>query len=72
MNQKQAEDNEEMLPEYDFTHGVQGKHHAAYAAGTNVILLEPDLARIFPDSASVNRLLRLLVNLSKENLPPTT
>lgn len=63
--------DEDKLPEYDFTHGVRGRHHAAYAAGTNVILLEPDLARIFPDSASVNRVLRILVELARENVPPT-
>jgi len=43
-----------MLPEYDFTHGVRGKHHEAYQAGTNVVFLEPDLARVFKDSDSVN------------------
>lgn len=58
--------DEDMLPEYDFTNGVQGKHHEAYKAGTNVIFLEPDLAKVFTDSASVNRILRLLLNLDKE------
>jgi len=65
-----AEENEEMLPEYDFAHGVRGKHHAAYAAGTNVVFLELDVARIFPDSASGNRVLQLLVELAKENVAP--
>ena len=60
--------DENILPEYDFTHGVRGKHHEAYKAGTNVIFLEPDLAKIFSDSASVNRVLRLLVNLAKESV----
>ena len=50
------------------THRVRGKHHEAYKAGTNVIFLEPDLASVFPDSASVNRVLRLLLNLAKENV----
>jgi hypothetical protein len=61
------EEDEDMLPEYDFTHGVRGKHHEAYQAGTNVIFLEPDLARVFNDSDSVNRVLRLLLNLANEN-----
>ncbi len=67
MSQKvNLEADEDTLPEYNFAHGVQGKHHEAYKAGTNVIFLEPDLAKVFTDSASVNRVLRLLLNLDKE------
>jgi hypothetical protein len=62
------EEEQDMLPEYDFSRGVRGKHHEAYKAGTNVILLDPDLARAFGDSASVNRALRLLLDLAKENV----
>lgn len=43
-----------MRPEYDFSHGVRGKHHEARRARTNVILLDADVAKAFPDSASVN------------------
>jgi hypothetical protein len=46
--------------EYDFSEGVRGKHHLAYKAGANVVVLDPDVADAFPDSASVNRALRLL------------
>ena len=60
--------DEEILPEYDFAHGVRGKHHKAYQAGTNVIFLEPDLAKVFKDSDAVNRVLRLLLDLAKENV----
>jgi hypothetical protein len=62
-----SEEDEDMLPEYDFSHGVRGKHHEAYQAGTNVIFLEPDLAKVFKDSDSVNRVLRLLLNLANED-----
>ena len=65
------EDDADMLPEYDFANGVRGKHHEAYKAGTNVIFLEPDLAKIFKDSDSVNRVLRLLLSLAKENVTNT-
>ena len=60
-------DSDEMRPEYDFSSAkaVRGKHFRAYQAGTNVVLLEPDLIKAFPDSASVNQALRLLVRLSK-------
>ena len=61
-------EDEDMLPEYDFSRGVRGKHHEDYKAGTNVIFLEPDLAKVFKDSDSVNRVLRLLLSLAKENV----
>ena len=68
MNQQiDPEGNDDMLPEYDFTNGAKGRHHEAYNAGTNVILLEPDIAKVFPDSVSVNRVLRLLLNLAKDS-----
>lgn len=51
-------EDDEMRPEYDFSGGVRGKYAAAYAAGTNLILLEPDLAVEFPDSRAVSRALR--------------
>jgi hypothetical protein len=69
MSQKvNPEEDEDMLPEYDFAQGVRGKHHEDYEAGTNVIFLEPDLAKVFTNSDSVNRVLRLLLNLAKENV----
>ena len=68
MNQQiEREENDDMLAEYDFAKGVRGRHHEAYIAGTNVIFLEPDIAKAFPDSASVNRVLRQLLNLAKES-----
>ena len=57
--------DDEMRSEYDFSRGVRGKHYQAYQAGTNVVLLEPDIAAVFPDSASVNQALRVLVRLAK-------
>ena len=59
-----------MRPEYDFSRGVRGKHHEQYKAGTNVVLLDPDVASVFKDSESVNRALRLLMELAKSQLPP--
>jgi hypothetical protein len=41
-------DDDEILPEYDFSRGVHGKYAKRYAEGTNLILLEPDLAAEFP------------------------
>ena len=50
--------DDEILPEYDFSKGVRNKYAARYAEGTNLILLEPELAEQFPDSKSVSRALR--------------
>ena len=66
MNQNATDD---MRTEYDFSDAVQGKHHKAYQEGTNVILLEPDIARVFRDSASVNRALRLLIEIAHNQTP---
>lgn len=52
---------QEMLAEYDFLHGVRGKYADRYAAGTNLVLLAPDVAAAFPDSEAVNEALRALI-----------
>jgi hypothetical protein len=62
-------DKDEMRPEYDFSHGVRGKHYEAYRAGTNVVFLDSDVAQAFGDSASVNQALRLLLQLARTNVP---
>jgi len=73
MNQQvHHDDNDEMRPEYDFSHGVRGKHYQAYRAGTNVVFLEPDVAGVFSDSASVNQVLRLLLQLARTKVPLDT
>ena len=53
-----------MLPEYDFSKGVRGKYAKRYAAGSNVVVLSPDVAKKFPDSDSVNKALRTLVRVA--------
>ena len=60
--------DDDMLPEYDFSKGVRGKHFQAYRAGTNVVFLDPDVAAAFGDSTSVNQALRLLLKLAKESV----
>ena len=52
--------------EYDFSGGVRGKHHRAYHRGTNIVLLEPDVAEVFRDSAAVNRALRVIAQAARE------
>ena len=52
---------EEMLPEYDFSKGVRGKYAARFAEGTNLVLLAPDVAKVFSNSDAVNRALRAVI-----------
>jgi len=68
MNQGSTTDPDDMRPEYDFSGGVRGKHHEQYRAGTNVVFLDADVAKAFKDSESVNRALRLLLDLAKNQL----
>ncbi len=60
--------SEEMREHYDFSGGVRGKYAARYAEGANVVVLAPDVAEVFPDSAAVNEALRTLVRLSGRTL----
>lgn len=60
----------EMRAEYDFTGGVRGKYATRFAAGTHLVLLEPDVAARFPDSRSVNEALRALVEVADRTAAP--
>jgi len=57
--------DDEMRPEYDFSNGVRGKYYEAFMKSSNVVILDPDVAEIFHDSASVNEALRLLAKVAK-------
>ena len=59
--------NDEMLNEYDFHNGVRGKYAKAYKEGVNVIKLDKDISKFFPDAKSVNEALRTLIKLVKED-----
>ena len=54
-------DQDEMRPEYDLRGGVRGKYFQQYREGTNLVLLDPDVAAVFRDSESVNQALRVLI-----------
>jgi len=62
---KPVVDADTMRPEYDFSNAVRGVTAARYAQGTNVVLLEPDVAQLFPDSRAVNEALRTLARLTR-------
>ena len=89
-SERQADENG-MLPEYDFSEGVRGKHYRAYQHGYQVIVhktdgttevrdlalpegmvvLDPDVRTYFPDSETVNRALRGLIDLIPEQHIPS-
>jgi hypothetical protein len=60
---KAREENGEMLREYDFAKGVRGKYARRYAQGSNVVVLEPDVAKVFPNAEIVNASLRSLAKI---------
>lgn len=66
MKKVRRERQDDMLQEYDFSKGVRGKYGKRYAAGSNVIVLSPDIAKVFPTSESVNEALRTLVRVGRK------
>ena len=62
---KISKSNSEILPDYDFSGGVRGKYAKRYAKGSNVIVLDPDVAKLFSTSKMVNRSLRGLAKTLK-------
>jgi hypothetical protein len=68
MRQPKAEADPDMLPEYDFSGGVRGKHIDRFPPGTNVVVLAPDVASVFRDSAAVNEALRLLMRIARDQV----
>ena len=66
MSNVQRTDDFEMREEYDFSKGVRGKYAARYAQGSNIVVLDPDIAEVFPDSESVNKALRAIAEIARE------
>ena len=63
---------DELQPEYDLSRlkgGVRGKYYRQATVGTNLVLIEPELAIVFPDTESVNRALKLLVETAEAAAP---
>jgi hypothetical protein len=71
MSQKD-EEPDEMRPEYDFTGAVRGKYYERYRAGTNVVVLDPDVAEVFPTSQAVNEALRVLIKAARSQVSEST
>ena len=69
MKKKTSDQKDELLSEYDLNvllkGGVRGKYTGKYRQGTNLVLLEPDVAGAFPTERAVNDALRLVMKLTK-------
>ena len=62
---KRMQKDPDMLEEYDFSKGVQGKYADRFREGTNLVLLDRDIAEAFPSDEAVNTALRLVIQLKK-------
>jgi len=56
-----------MLPEYDFSHAQRGKYARRYKEGTNVVVLDPDVSRVFRTTKAVNQALRGLSEIIRRH-----
>jgi hypothetical protein len=68
MKEVEAKPEDEMRGEYDFSQlkgRVRGKYVERYREGTNLVLLDPDVAAAFPDAKAVNEALRLLMDVAQ-------
>ena len=66
-----TEMDDDLRPEYDFSQmegGVRGKYVERYQAGTNLVLLDPDVAQAFPTEDAVNEALRLLMQIAQRQI----
>ena len=64
-------EREEMLPEYDFSDGVRGKYASRFAKDSIMVVLDPDVAEVFPDPKSVNDALRSLSQIIRDRARKT-
>jgi len=63
---------DELRPEYDLSKlkgGIRGKYAKKFKAGTNLVLLSPEVAKYFPNEQAVNSALKSLVDIAKTQLP---
>ena len=62
---KEKGKNKEMIEEYDFSQGEKARYFARYKEGSNVVVLDPDVAEVFRDQRFVNESLRALAGVIK-------
>jgi hypothetical protein len=72
MKRVETEPEDDMRPEYDFSQlkgKVRGKYVERYQAGTNLVLLDADIAEAFPNAQAVNEALRMLLKIARTQVP---
>ncbi len=72
MKKKARDKNNEMLRDYGFSQGVRGKYAQRYARGSNVVVLNADVAKIFPNAEAVNSSRRSLAEIIRRRKSPAT
>ncbi len=60
---------DDMRPEYDFSNAVRGKYYKRYSVSSNVVVLDRDVAGVFPNAAAVNDALRALASVARARVP---
>ena len=71
---KKAKVSDELRPEYrrgDLGQGIRGKYFESYRKGSNLVLLSPDVAKVFPTEEAVNEVLRSLIDLAQKSTDRT-
>jgi hypothetical protein len=67
---KKVKEPDELRPQYrrgDLGKGVRGKYYESYQKGSNLVLLNPDVAKVFPTEAAVNEALMSLINVARKS-----
>ncbi|MBU2235154.1 MAG: hypothetical protein KKF01_04975 [Proteobacteria bacterium] len=72
---KKVKEPDELRPQYrreDLGKGVRGKYFESYQKGSNLVLLNPDVAKVFPTEAAVNKALKSLIDVAQKSTGLTT
>ncbi|MCX5855458.1 MAG: hypothetical protein WCH07_09035 [Deltaproteobacteria bacterium] len=67
---KKVKESDELRPEYrreDMGQGIRGKYYESYQKGTNLVLINPDVAKVFPTEAAVNEALMSLIKVAQKS-----
>ena len=66
MKSHRKSEDTEMRAEYDFSKGIRGKYYKKFMKGTNVVVLDPDVAKVFTNSKQVNEILRSITKIARQ------
>jgi len=72
---KKVKEPDELRPQYrreDLGKGVRGKYFESYQKGSNLVLLNPEVAKVFPTEAAVNKALKSLIDVAQKSTGLTT